>query len=174
MNVKIIDSAISDEDHKKIYDTLFGIHFPWYYANGVNLVPDEHYQFIHSFYYNHRPQSHYADLLDPVLIQLDLVAIIRIKANLTPSTPTIIEHGMHIDVTNDPNSKNPRSAFTGKTAVYYVNDNDGYTTFEDGQKVQSKANRLVIFDNNLKHSGSTCTDQKMRCVINFNYIERIW
>jgi hypothetical protein len=164
--IEIIDNAIPQEDYQKLHDTLFGIHFPWYYANGINLIPDDYYQFIHSFYYNHRPQSTYADLLDPILLRLDLVAIIRIKGNLTPNTPTIIEHGMHLDITNDPYAKNPKSAFPGKTAVY--------TTFENGQKIESIANRLVTFDSNLKHSGSSCTNQKMRCVININYVPRIW
>ena len=32
-----------------------------------------------------------------------------------------------------------------KSAVFYVNSNDGYTEFEDGVKVESVANRIAIF-----------------------------
>ena len=43
-------------------------------------------------------------------------------------------------------------------------------SFEDGTKVKSVANRLVIFQ--VKHHGGTsCTDETKRIVINFNYID---
>ena len=41
--------------------------------------------------------------------------------------------------------------------------------FEDGSKVDNVANRMVLFSSNLKHAGTTCTDEKYRLVINFNY-----
>ena len=56
------------------------------------------------------------------------------------------------------------------TAIYYVNTNNGYTYFEDGQKVESVENRLVIMPSNLPHAGATCTDELRRVVINFNYL----
>ena len=52
-----------------------------------------------------------------------------------------------------------------------MNTNDGYTEFEDGTKVESVANRLVTFPANLKHTGTSCTDEKTRIVINFNYFK---
>ena len=60
-----------------------------------------------------------------------------------------------------------------KTAIYYVNSNDGYTKFETGEIVESVGNRLVIFDGRTKHCGSTHTNQKYRIVINFNYFSNI-
>ena len=60
-----------------------------------------------------------------------------------------------------------------KTAIYYVNSNDGYTKFETGEIVESVGNRLVIFDGRIKHCGSTHTNQKYRIVINFNYFSNI-
>ena len=55
------------------------------------------------------------------------------------------------------------------TAVYYINTNNGWTEFENGDKVESVANRIVIFDSNTMHTGTTCTDEKVRVLINFNY-----
>ena len=66
---------------------------------------------------------------------------------------------MHVDFDN----------FLGKTAIFYVNSNNGYTVFENGLKVDSQENRLVVFNSDLLHAGTTCTDQKIRCVINFNF-----
>ena len=59
-----------------------------------------------------------------------------------------------------------------KTAVFYCNDNNGYTFFQNGKKVSSKANRIVIFDGHQKHCGVDCTDENVRVVINFNYFEK--
>ena len=51
-----------------------------------------------------------------------------------------------------------------------MNDNNGYTEFENGERVYSKANRAVIFDGQTMHSGVSCTDAKYRCVINWNFL----
>ena len=48
--------------------------------------------------------------------------------------------------------------------------NNGYSEFEDGTKVESVANRMVTFPANVKHTGTSCTDEKTRVVINFNYL----
>ena len=66
---------------------------------------------------------------------------------------------MHTDVPSN---------FKSKTAVYYVNSNDGYTKFE-GNKIESVANRMIVFDSRINHTGTTCTNTKRRLVINFNY-----
>ena len=50
-----------------------------------------------------------------------------------------------------------------------MNSNNGYTYFENKEKVKSVANRLLKFDNIMKHSGTTCTDENQRVVININY-----
>ena len=55
------------------------------------------------------------------------------------------------------------------TSIFYVNTCNGYTYFEDGSKVESVANRMVIFPNGTKHAGTTCSDRPGRIVINFNY-----
>ena len=57
----------------------------------------------------------------------------------------------------------------GKIAVYYINNNNGWTQFKNGDRVNSIQNRMVIFDPRLEHSSVTCTDKKRRLVINFNY-----
>ena len=62
--------------------------------------------------------------------------------------------------------------FRGKTAIFYLNTNNGYTLFEDGTKIESVANRLLTFDANLPHTGTSCTDKQFRCVLNINYFPR--
>ena len=57
-----------------------------------------------------------------------------------------------------------------KTAVFYINTNNGYTEFKNGVKVHSVANRVCIFDSNLEHRGTTHSEGgHQRVVVNFNY-----
>ena len=51
-----------------------------------------------------------------------------------------------------------------------MNTNNGYTRFEDGTKVESVANRMVTFPNQMMHTGTTTTDSEYRLVINLNYV----
>jgi hypothetical protein len=86
-------------------------------------------------------------------------SLVRIKANINPHTEKLIEHNdaWHIDFPNM------------TTSILYLNTNDGYTMFETGKKVNSLENRLVIFDSNIKHTGTTCTNQPGRIVLNVNF-----
>ena len=83
----------------------------------------------------------------------------QVKANLLTQTPKTIEHGMHADKP------------TGTTSIFYVNKCNGYTKFKNGKKIQSVKNQYVEFDSLLNHTGTTCTDQDRRMVINFNYVK---
>ena len=94
------------------------------------------------------------------------IAWIRIKANANPRTEKIVVSGFHQDV-----SERRLLESEPKTAIFYINSNDGYTLFEDGTKVESVANRVVTFPANLKHTGTSCTDKTCRIVINFNYFK---
>ena len=86
--------------------------------------------------------------------------IVKIKANLNNRTEKIIKHGYHTD-----------NKLDCKTAIYYVNTTNGPTKFETGEIVDCVENRIVIFDNRIRHTGTTCTDEKTRCVLNFNYYQ---
>ena len=100
--------------------------------------------------------------LDPLYAQLDFDILIRVKVNMTSRT---LEHNytlFHTDTRQN-----------NTTAIYYVNTNNGFTRFKDGTKVESKANRVVIFDAQTEHSGVTCTDEKVRVVVNLNYFPKI-
>jgi len=57
-----------------------------------------------------------------------------------------------------------------KTSIYYFNTNNGYTLFKDGKKIDSVQNRLITFPSSMEHTGTTCTDQPFRLVLNMNYI----
>ena len=103
--------------------------------------------------------------MDPVVSRLEIKPgnLLRIKANLSPKTIFHRRGGYHRDV-----SSTHRNI---KIAILYVNSNNGWTHIKGYGKVKSVANRVVIFDCNLSHSGYTCTDEKTRVLINFNWKE---
>jgi hypothetical protein len=165
MSIQIIDNALSRSDHYLIEHTLLGTTIKWNYLPFVTYqnkdIEDErcNFTFAHDFYSDYSPRSDHFDMLRPLLKKLNTGAIMRIKANLQPTTDQHVQFHLHTDANGS----------GCKTALYYVNSNNGHTVFEDGTKIESKANRLVIFDEHLLHAGVTCTDQKVRCVINFNF-----
>ena len=88
------------------------------------------------------------------------IVIIKIKINSTNYSNKIIEGTYHVD--------NKHKGTT--TAVYYINTNDGYTKFKKNKKkINSVENRMIVFDSNLEHLGTTTTNAKRRLVLNFNY-----
>ena len=103
--------------------------------------------------------------LMPIVEALNSETLLRVKANRVARTDKIIEHGLHLDFVEKGNE-------ILTTAILYMNTNDGYTHFEDGTKIESVANRMVVFPCNLFHGGTTCTDQNTRVVINFNFLKR--
>jgi len=173
MAFKIIDNFLNKSDFEKLQGILLGAHLPWFQneyivdhslckqSQKIDLQPYYDYQFTHSFYRNYNICSEFFQILDPILIKLNPSAILKIKANLIPRADKIVEHQLHTDILN----------FKGKTAVFYLNTNDGYTLFETGERVYSVENRIVIFDSITLHTGTTCTNAKNRCVLNFNFYE---
>ena len=101
------------------------------------------------------------DLLQPA-------SLLRITANLLTRLPTLIENPFHSDLRKLLQEEEQKQ---WTTSIFYINSNNGYTEFEDGTQVESVANRMISFSTNLKHRGTTCTDEKTRVVINFNYFK---
>tara|TARA_R110000850_G_scaffold59682_1_gene137659 strand:+ start:2102 stop:2614 length:513 start_codon:yes stop_codon:yes gene_type:complete len=164
-DIKIFDNFLNKQDFKKLFDSMNGNSFPWYYNDYVNDKENnnEHFQFIHNFF-NKTVTSNLFTLVEPLTHKLDMTSIVRIKANLLLKTDTPVVHDYHTDF----NWK-----YKWWTAVYYVNSNNGKTIFKKNKEsVCSKANRLVLFDGRLLHKGTTATDSKKRICINLNFFNK--
>ena len=167
--MEIEDNFLEQNEFDELQTFMMSNEFAWFFCDIIdyNRGPGE-FQFFHMFYFSHAPQSPFCEQLRPILIALNPLAIWRIKANLLTRTHDIVENTFHIDIGDL--SEEKLKQWT--TAVFYVNTNNGYTKFEDGTKIESVANRMVIFPSNLKHTGTSCTDDKARIVINFDYFEK--
>ena len=171
---QIIDNFLPEEQFDKISNLLMGSGMIWNYTDVVDYPGSNNNnksQFTHLFFKTPTGFiSPLSDLVKPFIGLLKIGVLIRIKANLNVrSTENNRESGFHYDH-QFVGSRLPDGTLTSYTAIYYVNTNNGYTLFKDGNfKVDSVANRLVIFDSSKLHKAVRCTDEKRRVVINFNY-----
>ena len=166
--MKIKDNFLKQEEFDKI-QKLMGepSPFPWFYADRIVFEDDvDKFQFIHAFYDNHMPMSPFSNELDSIINIIQPFSIVKIRAKLLTRTPEIVESTFHVDI---PLLEENLKQWT--TSIFYINTNNGYTKFEDGTIVESVANRMLSFPANMKHCGTSCTDERRRIVINFNYFE---
>ena len=168
--MKIEDDFLEEKEFVPIQKVLMSGQFAWFYMDMIDDGEDiDKFQFIHNLYFNHAPTSEFLKTVEPILKKLNPMSLWRIKANLLTRTSKIVENEFHRDQSGVLEEKLKQWT----TSIFYVNTNNGYTEFEDGTKVESVANRLVSFSGDIKHRGTSCTDEKIRVVINFNYFENI-
>jgi hypothetical protein len=187
MKYEVIDDFLEQEDFDEIQNLMMGDEFAWffkyryyanagdiYYANVENTLESfpkdenelDQFQFVHTFYDMGLPRSQFMQQMQRFMDALQPASMLRINANLLTRLPTLIQNPFHSDLQLLLQEKEQKQ---WTTSIFYVNSNDGYTLFEDGTKVESVANRMLIFPAHMKHTGTSCTDQQTRVVINFNY-----
>jgi len=54
-------------------------------------------------------------------------------------------------------------------ALLSINTCNGFTVLEDGTKIESKRNRLLLIDGSTKHASTTCTDAQIRVNVGVNF-----
>ena len=171
MTHKIVDDYLPDEYFKTLKDAIvLNEHFPWCRINELNVfqtTENRDVYFAHMIYQHHTPktQEHNWNLVVPFLSQLEktekMHALIRVKVNYYNSTPEVVEHCKHYDY--------PAMPLPHKGAILYLNTNDGFTRLEDGTKIESIENRLLVFDASKMHNSTTTTSFEGRYNINVNY-----
>lgn len=162
MNFEVFDNFLPRDEFENIQSIMMDTYFPWYWNDWTIKSGDDKPQLTHTFHALSPPwngrKSDYYPLFDNVQVKLGVKKLYRIKSNLTYKTFFNKKAGYHIDTLNK------------KTAILYVNTNNGGTKFKNGKFVKSLENRVVVFDSNMEHTGVTCTNQQRRIVVNFNYL----
>ncbi len=168
----IIDNFLPEESFNQIKNAILPEYssnmtkirrFGWSYEPSVATLKKETEDwrliaFVGMIYEKTIVSQEMYNIIVPHFLELGVRQFIRIKINLFPNTETIREHGVHHDY-----------PFDHKGALFYLNTNNGYTKLEDGTKIKSVENRLLLFDSSKPHRGSTCSDSPARININFNY-----
>ena len=165
MKPLIIDNFIDQQSFQNLKNTMLGDNFCWNYNQAIDYADDkDKFQFTHSFYKESGPSSFFYDTITPVLRRIKYKELFRIKANLLTRTSKIEPNIFHTDIQGN------WGVIPYITSILYLNTNDGYTEFEDGTKIESIENRWVSFPEDTKHRGTSCTNERVRVVINFNYL----
>ena len=161
--ISVIDNYLEKPDFKTLEIAFTSNNIAWYYNTYVANKNEKKFKgniyFNHTFFRQNEITSPNFHLLKPLLNKLEVKAIVNIKLNLYPQTEKVVEHNLHTD-----------HKFPLKSALYYLNTCDGYTYFkETNEKVNSVANRIVLFDSSKEHCSTTTTNQNARFTLNINY-----
>jgi len=160
--MEIINNFIKDSKvSSAIKNLLLSYTFPYYYSDSTANPEDKNdYFFSHILYDKNQQNSTYFNQITmPILGRLNFNYLQRVKVNCYTKKPTQIITGMHTDLPEK-----------HQVALYSVNTNNGYTLFENGDKVASVENQLVLFDGSLKHCSVAQTDENVRININIDLL----
>ena len=162
MKPVVNDNFLTQADFDYIKKEIFGDYFPWYFHTSIVNIDDKepsHFFWTHIFFDREKGIASSAyKILRPIFNKLKAKALIRGKANMYSNQSKIIEHHSHTDY-----------PFKHKGALFSLNTCNGFTHFKDKTKIQSVANRIILFNPSLPHHSSTCTDAPVRINIVFNY-----
>ena len=159
--MQIIDNFLEEPYFKRLEKLLNMYEFPWFTRKDISekgKFSGHIYYQSHTFYQDNKILSAFFDELQPLYEKLEVRSLLRIKANLFPAKENLTENGWHTDYD-----------FDNKTALLYINTNDGYTKLHDGTKIDSIRNRVLIFDSSTLHLSTNCTNDWARLNINLNY-----
>ena len=82
--MKVFDNFIDHKDFITLAKVVMEANFPWYFVNGKSELHDGDFQFTHLFVDDGgKIVSKYFKILIPILKNLNVKKIYRIKANLT-------------------------------------------------------------------------------------------
>ena len=168
MKIDIVDNFLDVEKCDKIENFFTAPQFPWFLKTNLNNNDSlGNYYFTHVIIYNGKVITPIFEILKPTIcfimdkLGVSFQDMWRVKVNLYPWTHHRIHHSSHIDYESD----EPLT-----TALYYVNNNDGDTVFDESQRmIESKKNRIIFFNGSNLHHSTTPTNANQRCTINFDY-----
>ena len=172
--MEIIDNFLKSDDFEQIKNTIMGMSFPWYHYDDIaykeEVKEDKTFFSTNCLYKDDKPSFPTAlESIWPVLKRLGhldnnykLRTLVRVKLNSYPNQNKFVEHNWHEDF--EPNT------LPYKACLFSLNTCDGYTKFKDGTKIESVANRALLFDPTISHCSTNTTDQTRRVNININYL----
>lgn len=185
---KIIRSKFPEDPRNKpyyiVYDNFLPPHeygilksymsseFPWGIAGKLNYDDQTPY-FVKKIYDVEEKARHewiaHVDERPFIYIteKINMVAMLRLKANMYLPSKINDIHYPHVDYD-----------FSHQGALFYLDDCDAPTYMSDGVGIESKANRLLLFNASTPHSSSAPTNTSYRQTININYfgqgLQKIW
>ena len=172
--IEIIDNFLNKDDFEELRKFLMSPRSQWRFVDFIahkdGRDNDKDGYFVHSFT-DRDPETFkerflispdyqkVSKLMDCIKKKLNYSQILRVRSSLYPRREKQKPDPFHVDYN-----------FNHKVCIFYLNTNNGFTLFESGEKVNSIANRLLIFDGLEKHCSVVQTDTTARYIININLI----
>jgi hypothetical protein len=157
----IKDDFLSIEELDELNNIIGSPFFPWFFQKQQTYEDDPF--FCHILYCNDISQSEfYKPVLDIFKKHMNWISLYRLNVNLCPKIGS--KSNFHTDTNGEENEEKMT------TSIFYLNTNNGYTEFKNGEIVNSVQNRLVSFPTHMSHRAMGQTDKDQRIVLNFNYI----
>ncbi len=161
----VIDDVLPQNIYSQLEQIVTGENFDWYMKIGTLGSQQSNFgdwRFMHIIYKQGYDVDKYFNYFEPVINFLNPYALMGSKINCDIYTPTPQQRGWHTD-----QEHNTESTFT---SIMYFNDCNGKTIFkEDNVAIESKRNRMLIFNSGCEHAGITQTDEPRRYVLNTNF-----
>lgn len=156
IKIQIIDDFLDEEDFNIIINYVEN-DLEWKVEDYNNLSV----YLTRKIYKDSIPLFDFYEKLIPLLDKLRVIGLIEIDLNLYLKS----NHMMSKEIKKDNN-------FNHGIAIYYLNDNNGYTLLNNGTKIKNKKNRLLIFesDEDQTYFESTCTDSKYKLNLTIKYL----
>lgn len=160
-----MDNFLKLEMFTQLKNEIFSYNFPWFFSKNQTYTSNiNDFYFAHVVYVKNKIHSHiYEKYMVDILDKLECEALSSIRINLLTNKGDALSSDWHTD-----------RKYSCKTAILYINTNNGYTLLDEEKniKVESKENRILIFDSQIKHCAVSQTDTDQRVVINFNYFSK--
>lgn len=175
MNYKVIDNFLIEPLFQNILQYFTHSNMPWYFKDSVVYGDDKEkndknaYQFTNTLYNFDLPSSQGIEPIRPLLNELQIFSLIRVKANLNTVREKSYISAMHHD-NADFSSNNLRYT----VGIYHLTDNNGRTELKIGKdivKIESKANIMILLSGDTLHRGCSSTDNT-RLLLNLNFINK--
>ena len=180
--MKIIDNFLTTSYFNAIKNYLESDSFDWYYLDGISTIDRKSkkdlgfYHWIIDLNGNERPG---ADFFAGFILQLqdiypDCGKVLRCRADMVFSNDEPYIHSPHIDIPD----------VHHYSIIFYINESDGDTIIYNEKSksnyninendltikkiINPLPNRLIIFDGDYIHTGSSPTKFTRRIIINTN------
>ena len=159
--MEVKDNFLDDAHLIQLDELIDNPYFAWYLQKAQVMGTNDGYWFSHRIYGEDEPtSSSYNPMIEIFKNYLKYISLCRITVNLLLKQETPSISAFHTDF----NEKKLT------TAIFYLNTNNGYTEFKDGNRIDCIRNRFVMFPASIPHRAIGQTDVEQRIVLNFNFI----
>ena len=166
MTFKIIDNFLLKNFYQTLSEDLKSSKIPWYNkeTDVKNSKEKNNGFFFFCYYNNFQPDHHlFHKHMTPFIKKLNVAALLQVRANLVLRDQDTIESDFHTDY----------DCMYSTTGIFYLTNCNAKTILKIKNKnvsVNSKENRMLLFDSRISHKVIYQTDVHKRYVINFNFI----